>query len=289
MKRIYYLPIALCIFALIQTKEISKSAKETVKPEKISEEIEKKNKAAQDARERAEKALEEAKKAEEMAYKYKSLSEEYKGKDSNLYESMLKLQEEYSNNAKKQFDIQIKEENNVSTLEKEVASLTELQNEANALQSSFNESKEHESPIGEAFESCIDKLFEKQQKGSQFDNDEYKKLLQQFSDRVRELEIYERSTFYNSSQITDDQWNKIHDDALNDKGKYDLKYKKLLQAIEQIKQSIKDLFKQKNDFAFSSSDIYECFKKNYPVLEQKLINIEKKISEEAGDESSPWG
>jgi len=278
--------LALMLLLLFAHKSYTTASKEAQEPEKISETIKEKNKEAEKAKLEAEHAHQAAQRAREEAARYEALSKKYEHTNNTLYEDALKKQREFAADAEKKFDTQKTQEKKAKNLEEEVAA---LKKDEGKIESGFIEAGSSvDEFVEEKFENCIQDLIAKQLKTSPKTSDSYKKLLLLLSEKLKEIEVYERSTFYKSSSITDTQWEKIRENALKNTGAYDKKYEDLLQSIQQIKYQISKLTNEKNFFIPIPSETHECFVKYYSKMDTKLNALEKDIATENEEDSSPW-
>lgn len=257
-------------------------------PQKIEEAIKNKNQEAHEAQSRAEQAKKEAEIAQKEAERYQTLYKKHENdNDKNLSQEYLKQQQKFATEASNKFALQKSEEEKSTKLIKEANNLAESQKEENKIANNFTESKSNSDDfIEEQFQNCIEKIITNQLKISTQSSTTYKDLMRQLSEQLKALEIYERTIFYMSSTITNEQWEKIREEALQGKGSYETKYRNLLHSIEEIKNKISGLLKKQSPTP-SHSEVNDCFIQNYSLIDEQLKSIEKATAEE-NNESSPW-
>lgn len=294
LRTLFFIQFILFVPAFSKNIPVKSALIAKNEPEKISETIEKKNKSAKEAILKAKEAEQEAHKAQEEADKYTKLLKGYENNNSNLYQDLYKAAkkkvDDFIIEVNKQRDIQTTQEKEAAKLQEEITTLSKLQKEEEAIEAGFNEAKTPmDKRIEDEFRDCIQKFIEEHLKNPPKNNDTYKKELALLSEKLKELEIYERSNFYKSSSITNEQWQKIHEDVLNDRGVYEAKYKKILEAIQQTKDAISRLTKKQDNFLPASNETKECFVEHYPGIDKDLNRLEKAIETENEADSSPWG
>jgi hypothetical protein len=265
--------------AFVQASE--KAPEKIIKPESIDTIAQEKLKLAQEAQKRAENAAINEKTAEAQADIYKK-----KAMDPHLNE----MARQQALVQQKAWDSKVKEYAKKKTYEEE--NEKQLQEEADALHATQNQlatefvptTKEssQKNILEERFKKCIKAIIIDGFKAAKIDllqTTEFQNTVNQLSQKLGELTLYERIHFYKSNEIIAEQWREIHEEALANPSKYEPQYIELLESIDQLKKIVAETLKLKNIKEPTTEENNECLIKVYPAFDKKLQQLEKLADE----------
>ncbi len=144
--------------------------------------------------------------------------------------------------------------------------------------------------LKEQFESCIKSdiltLFQSQ-KLQNLNSPQMIEYMKELSQQLADLTQYERTNFYQSYTYTEQQWKQIHNDVLQNPNKYDPRYRKLIQSLNELKKKIEANLKQNNIEIPTTANTDRCFVKIYADVNAKIIKMEKLMGKDI-DSSIIW-
>lgn len=253
-------------------------------PKQIEKIAEKKLKMAEEAKERALEAEKNEKAAMSEMEKYKIEAADI-SLSTQKREQALSKQQEWNSKAQEYAKTKEAEIENENKFTLEAKALSQKQNE---LAKEFIPTQESSKKdiVKEKFEKCIKQniLTSFQAEKTQLTSSKMQEYLDRLSQKLGELAFYERINFYKSNEMTTEQWQGVHKQALADPTKYDAEYVTLLKNIQQLKLLIGELVKQKNIKIPTTKENNECLIKIYKTFDAQL----KQLEQIAAEDSLSW-
>jgi hypothetical protein len=194
----------------------------------------------------------------------------------------------------KEWDAKVKEY--AQTKEDEIANEQKLRKEAQELSSAQSQIAKEFSPnkevpekdmLREKFDSCVKSNIIASfnaQKLKEIESKEIKNYINQLSNKLGELALYERITFFKSDSMATADWQELHKQALANPENYDDYYITLLKSVYQLKLLIEEKLKQKNIKIPTTAENNKCLMSIYKKLNYKL----KQLEQMATQDSMPW-
>jgi hypothetical protein len=284
LKRVFYLILFTCfVIGFEFAIERGKEGKEVEEGPRIKEITKEKLKQAEEAKKRAAEAQQKEKEAKSEIEKYKKL-EEHPLNTLDRKNVELKIGE-WEKEAKYQSQIKDEEQKKEEKLRDEAKKLIDQQKQ---IEQEFISTEQSGSKIKEEFEQCIKKNiinFFNEENLKKAESKQLQTYLDQLSQKLGELTLYERINFYKSEKTTEEEWEEIHKKALENPHLYEESYITVLQEIKNLKNLIAELLKEENIVLPTTKQNDACLVHFYPALDRRIQELEK-LSRD--DDSGSW-